>query len=164
MGSAAMDHAGDIAIVTASSSNLFPAIRYTGRIPTDAQGTMRRKSAYSKELARRRGTACLGGRLFRPANRPERRLYLLVYKRVHTEQRLVQLGHFHRILQVQRLRAEPDADYDHALGHPRFLDVWEFGNLHGDGRAHERDRRTNRNSDRSAMRHEPWHRYAGRER
>src|SRR6266404_4398057 len=42
MGSAAMDHAGDIAIgYSASSSNLFPAIRYTGRIPTDAQGTMR---------------------------------------------------------------------------------------------------------------------------
>src|SRR5467141_2894089 len=42
MGSAAMDQAGDIAIgYSASSSNLFPAIRYTGRIPTDAQGTMR---------------------------------------------------------------------------------------------------------------------------
>src|SRR5882762_64167 len=42
MGSAAMDHAGDIAIgYSASSSSLFPAIRYTGRIPTDAPGTMR---------------------------------------------------------------------------------------------------------------------------
>ncbi len=42
MGSAAMDHAGDIAIgYSASSNSLFPAIRYTGRIPTDAQGTMR---------------------------------------------------------------------------------------------------------------------------
>jgi Big-like domain-containing protein len=42
MGSAAMDHAGDIAIgYSASSSSLFPAIRYTGRTPADAQGTMR---------------------------------------------------------------------------------------------------------------------------
>jgi hypothetical protein len=42
MGSAAMDHAGDIAIgYSASSSNLFPAIRYTGRTPSDALGTMR---------------------------------------------------------------------------------------------------------------------------
>src|SRR6266576_1896441 len=42
MGSAAMDQAGDIAIgYSASSSSLFPAIRYTGRIPSDTQGTMR---------------------------------------------------------------------------------------------------------------------------
>jgi uncharacterized membrane protein len=42
MGSAAMDHAGDIAIgYSASSSSVFPAIRYTGRIPTDPSGTMR---------------------------------------------------------------------------------------------------------------------------
>jgi hypothetical protein len=42
MGSAAMDQAGDIAIgYSASSSSLFPAMRYTGRFPSDALGTMR---------------------------------------------------------------------------------------------------------------------------
>lgn len=46
MGSAAMDSAGDIAIgYSASSSGLFPAIRYTGRVPTDALGTMRTETS-----------------------------------------------------------------------------------------------------------------------
>ncbi|HZT31803.1 MAG TPA: hypothetical protein VFA33_18085 [Bryobacteraceae bacterium] len=41
MGSIAMDKAGDIALgYSASSSSINPAIRYTGRIPTDAAGTM----------------------------------------------------------------------------------------------------------------------------
>ena len=46
MGSAAMDQAGDIAVgYSASSSSLFPAIRYTGRIPSDALGTMRTETS-----------------------------------------------------------------------------------------------------------------------
>src|SRR5437016_308039 len=47
MGSAAMDHAGDIAIgYSASSSSLFPAIRYTGRTPSDMPlGTMRTETS-----------------------------------------------------------------------------------------------------------------------
>ncbi len=41
MGSAAMDQAGDIALgYSVSSSTSYPAIRYTGRAPTDALGTM----------------------------------------------------------------------------------------------------------------------------
>ncbi|MEO8661622.1 MAG: hypothetical protein ABI693_24345, partial [Bryobacteraceae bacterium] len=41
MGSAAMDQAGDLAIgYNASSSSLNPALRYTGRFPTDALGTL----------------------------------------------------------------------------------------------------------------------------
>ncbi len=41
MGSIAMDKAGDMALgYSASSSTLFPSIRYTGRVPTDAAGTM----------------------------------------------------------------------------------------------------------------------------
>jgi hypothetical protein len=45
MGSAAMDSAGDIGIgYSASSSSVFPGLRYTGRIPTDALGTMRAES------------------------------------------------------------------------------------------------------------------------
>jgi hypothetical protein len=45
MGSAAMDRAGDIAIgYSASSSSVFPGLRYTGRIPTDALGMMRTES------------------------------------------------------------------------------------------------------------------------
>jgi hypothetical protein len=41
MGSIAMDKAGDIAVgYSASSSSVFPSLRYTGRVPTDAAGTM----------------------------------------------------------------------------------------------------------------------------
>ena len=46
MGSAAMDQAGDIAIgYSASSSSVSPAIRYTGRVPTDPAGTMRAETS-----------------------------------------------------------------------------------------------------------------------
>jgi hypothetical protein len=41
MGSIAMDKVGDIAVgYSASSSSVFPSIRYTGRVPTDALGTL----------------------------------------------------------------------------------------------------------------------------
>ena len=41
MGSIAMDKAGDIAMgYSASSSSVFPSIRYTGRVPTDPTGSM----------------------------------------------------------------------------------------------------------------------------
>lgn len=41
MGSIAMDKAGDIAVgYSASSSSVFPSVRYTGRVPTDAGGTL----------------------------------------------------------------------------------------------------------------------------
>ena len=41
MGSAAMDRAGDIALgYSASSTSIHPAIRYTGRTPSDPAGTM----------------------------------------------------------------------------------------------------------------------------
>jgi PKD repeat protein len=41
MGSIAMDQSGDIALgYSASSSSVYPSIRYTGRTPSDALGTM----------------------------------------------------------------------------------------------------------------------------
>jgi hypothetical protein len=41
MGSAAMDQAGDIAVgYSASSSSVYPSIRYTGRVPSDPLNTM----------------------------------------------------------------------------------------------------------------------------
>lgn len=41
MGSIAEDKAGDIAVgYSASSASIFPAIRYTGRVPTDPPGTL----------------------------------------------------------------------------------------------------------------------------
>jgi hypothetical protein len=41
MGSIAMDKNGDIALgYSVSSGSVFPSIRYTGRVPTDAAGTM----------------------------------------------------------------------------------------------------------------------------
>ena len=41
MGSIAMDKVGDIALgYSASSSSLFPSVRFTGRVPTDPAGTL----------------------------------------------------------------------------------------------------------------------------
>ena len=41
MGSIAMDQAGNIGLgYSASSSGIHPAIRYTGRVPSDPAGTM----------------------------------------------------------------------------------------------------------------------------
>jgi hypothetical protein len=41
MGSIAMDKVGNIAVgYSVSSSSIFPAIRYTGRVPGDALGTL----------------------------------------------------------------------------------------------------------------------------
>ena len=46
MGSIAMDKVGDIAVgYSASSSSVFPSIRYTGRVPTDALGTLQTESS-----------------------------------------------------------------------------------------------------------------------
>jgi len=45
MGSVAMDGSGDIAVgYSASSGSVYPSIRYTGRIPSDALGTMETES------------------------------------------------------------------------------------------------------------------------
>ena len=45
MGSIAMDHDGDIALgYSVSSATMSPSIRYTGRVPTDALGTMESES------------------------------------------------------------------------------------------------------------------------
>src|SRR5664279_128191 len=46
MGSIAMDSVGNIALgYSASSASIFPAIRYTGRVPTDALGTMQAENS-----------------------------------------------------------------------------------------------------------------------
>jgi len=46
MGSIAMDKNGDIALgYSVSSGSVFPSIRYTGRVPTDASGTMEAESS-----------------------------------------------------------------------------------------------------------------------
>jgi hypothetical protein len=46
MGSIAMDKVGNIALgYSVSSSSMYPAIRYTGRVPTDAPGTMEAESS-----------------------------------------------------------------------------------------------------------------------
>lgn len=46
MGSIAMDKSGDIGLgYSASSSSIHPAVRYTGRVPTDPAGTMETESS-----------------------------------------------------------------------------------------------------------------------
>lgn len=46
MGSIAMDHVGNLAVgYTASSGSVLPSVRFTGRAPTDALGTLRSESS-----------------------------------------------------------------------------------------------------------------------
>ena len=46
MGSIAMDQAGDIAVgYSVSSGNVYPAVRHTGRVPSDAPGTFEGESS-----------------------------------------------------------------------------------------------------------------------
>lgn len=57
MGSIAQDKNGDIALgYSASSSTVFPSIRYTGRVPTDALGTMEAESNIFTGTASQTGT------------------------------------------------------------------------------------------------------------
>jgi hypothetical protein len=49
MGSIAMDRVGDIALgYSASSGTLYPGMRYTGRVPSDALGTMEAEATVQK--------------------------------------------------------------------------------------------------------------------
>jgi len=57
MGSVAQDKNGDIALgYSASSSSVFPSIRYTGRVPTDAAGTMEAEASIFSGAASQTGT------------------------------------------------------------------------------------------------------------
>jgi hypothetical protein len=57
MGSIAEDKNGDLALgYSASSSSVFPSIRYTGRVPTDALGTMEAENTILTGSASQTGT------------------------------------------------------------------------------------------------------------
>lgn len=57
MGSIAMDKFGNIALgYSASSSSVYPSIRFTGRVPTDALGTMQAESSILAGTASQTGT------------------------------------------------------------------------------------------------------------
>ncbi|HEY7781133.1 MAG TPA: hypothetical protein VIC85_13045 [Ktedonobacterales bacterium] len=57
MGSIAMDKVGDIAMgYSVSSSTVFPGIRYTGRVPADALGTMEAENTILTGTASQTGT------------------------------------------------------------------------------------------------------------
>jgi hypothetical protein len=57
MGSIAMDKAGDIALgYSASSSSVAPSIRYTGRLATDALGTMQTENIIQAGIGSQTGT------------------------------------------------------------------------------------------------------------
>jgi hypothetical protein len=52
-----MDKVGDIAMgYSVSSSTVFPGIRYTGRVPTDAPGTMEAENTILTGTASQTGT------------------------------------------------------------------------------------------------------------
>ncbi len=57
MGSIAMDKSGDIALgYSASSSSVFPSVRYTGRVPGDAAGTMESENTILSGTASQTGS------------------------------------------------------------------------------------------------------------
>ena len=61
MGSIAMDGGGDIALgYSASSTSLNPSVRYTGRVPGDALGTLAAETVLKAGQAHSWRT-CLGG-------------------------------------------------------------------------------------------------------
>jgi hypothetical protein len=62
MGSIAMDHVGDIALgYSVSSSSIYPSINYSGRIPSDALGTLEAEAT----LMNGAGSDTLGGTFLR---------------------------------------------------------------------------------------------------
>src|SRR5262249_38891804 len=57
MGSIAMDRAGDMGLgYSVSGASQFPSIRYTGRVPADALGTMETEASLREGLGSQTGT------------------------------------------------------------------------------------------------------------
>ena len=98
---------GDIALgYSASSSTLFPSIRYTGRLAGDPLGQMTpgRGHAHRRRRARRPTHSPLG-RLHEHERRPHRRLHVLVHEPVHPVERGVQLADADRVVPASRAAA-----------------------------------------------------------
>ena len=108
MGSAAMDSSGDMALgFSASSSTIFPQIRYAGRLATDPLSSWPRARRRCSPAPAARPARQPLGRLQRPDGRPGRRLHLLVHPGVLPDG---QLEDAHRQLQVPLLREPAGAN------------------------------------------------------
>ena len=133
MGSAAMDHQGNLALgYSASSATINPQIRYAGRLATDPVNTLAQGEAHAVRRHRQpdRHRQPLG-RLQRHDRRPGRRLHLLVHAGVLRDDQPVQLAHPHRQLQVPVLQRDRTGCDDRQDGRRRPGRRGQPGRLHG---------------------------------
>ena len=88
MGSIAMDQAGDMAVgYSVSSSTIRPSVRYTGRVPTDPAGTMEAEVNVVTGGGSQTGSLSRWGDYSAMTVDPGGRLHILVYARVHEDNR-----------------------------------------------------------------------------
>ena len=84
MGSMAMDQDGNIAVgYSASSTTVFPSIRYAGRLASDPLGQLAQGEATLFAGTGSQKPQATLGRLFGHVYRPKRRLHLLVHQRYY---------------------------------------------------------------------------------
>ena len=102
MGSAAMDHVGNIAVgYSVSSTALNPAIRFTGRAPTDPLGTLGTELNIQTGAGSQLTGLSRWGDYSAMRVDPFGRLHVLVHLRIHPEHRQLQLAYSYRLVHVQ---------------------------------------------------------------
>ncbi len=105
MGSIAQDQQGNMLLgYSASSSSVRPGIRYTGRLVSDAPGTMQAENTLTTGVGSQTGSLSRWGDYSAMTDRPGRRLHVLVHEPVPEDDGQLQLEHPHRLVQVPGLR------------------------------------------------------------
>ncbi len=98
MGSIAMDQMGDVALgYSVSSASMYPAIRYTARLQSDPLNTMETETSIIEGTGAEVGSNRWGD-YSAMSDRSVGRLHLLVYQRIFSRQRRLQLAHARCIL------------------------------------------------------------------
>ncbi len=110
MGSIAMDQMGDIALgYSVSSATMYPAIRYTARLQSDPLNTMEAESSIIEGTGSEVGSNRWGDYSEMTVD-PVGRLHVLVYQRIFSRQRRLQLAHAHRVFRVSSVHQQSSRD------------------------------------------------------
>ena len=119
MGSVAMDKQGNMALgYSASSSSVYPSLRYTGRLVSDPLSMMQSEGTLKSGSGSQLANLSRWGDYSAHAGRPRRRLHVLVHQRVPEGERHLQLEHLDRLVQARRLQlAGAQQRQQHAAGH-----------------------------------------------
>ncbi len=111
MGSIAMDRAGDMGLgYSVSGPSQFPSIRYTGRVPGDAAGTMESEASLREGSGSQTGTDRWGDYSSMQIDPSDDCTFWYVNEYLPNHRQL-QLAHTHRLVQVQQLRRRPDSGF-----------------------------------------------------